>query len=41
MTAAFLDVSEFAYNNRLSLRAAALIMAVERVARACMERGWV
>ncbi len=41
MTSAYLDVSEFAHRNQLSLRAAASIIAVDRVARACRERGWV
>ncbi len=41
MTSAYLDVSEFAHRNHLSLRAAASIIAVDRVARACRERGWV
>ena len=41
MTAAYLDVSDFAHHNRLSMRKAAAIIAVERVARACRERGWV
>ncbi len=41
MTSAYLDVSEFARSNHLSLRAAASIIAVDRVAQACRERGWV
>ena len=41
MTTAYLDASDFAQGNGLSLRAAAAIIAVERVARACIERGWV
>jgi glutamate dehydrogenase len=41
MTNAYLDVSEFAQANHLSLRNAALIMSVKRVAQACIERGWV
>jgi glutamate dehydrogenase len=41
MTTSFLEVSEFAQFNQLSLRSAALIMAVERVAQACLERGWI
>lgn len=41
MTSAYLDVSEFARRHHLSLRAAASIIAVDRVAQACRERGWV
>jgi len=41
MTSAFYDVSEFARNRNQSLRDAAFIIAVDRTARACQERGWV
>ncbi len=41
MTAAFNAVHERADRERLSLREAAYLIAVERVARACRERGWV
>jgi glutamate dehydrogenase (NAD(P)+) len=41
MTSAYIDVSEFARSHKMSLRDAAYIIAVERVARACQERGWV
>jgi glutamate dehydrogenase (NAD(P)+) len=41
MTAAYQDVSEFARQNHLRPRAAASIIAVDRVAHACRERGWV
>jgi len=41
MTAAFADVQERAGGDRVSLRDAASLIAVERVARACRERGWV
>jgi glutamate dehydrogenase (NAD(P)+) len=41
MTTAYLDVSDFARSNQLSLRAAAAVIAVDRVAHACQERGWV
>jgi glutamate dehydrogenase len=41
MTGAYIEVSEFAAKNRLNLRDAAYLIAVERVARACRERGWV
>ncbi|HCE16962.1 MAG TPA: glutamate dehydrogenase [Anaerolinea thermolimosa] len=41
MTSAYIDVSTYANRHRLSLRDAAYILAVDRVARACHERGWV
>lgn len=41
MTSAYIDVSEFAGNHHLSMREAAYLIAVDRVARACQERGWV
>ncbi|MCC7418532.1 MAG: Glu/Leu/Phe/Val dehydrogenase [Acidobacteria bacterium] len=41
MTAAFADVHERASRDRVPLRDAAYLIAVERVARACRERGWV
>jgi len=41
MTSAYVEVSEFARRNTLTLRAAAAIIAVDRVAQACRERGWV
>jgi len=41
MTSAYMDVSDFAQANHLSLREAASVIAVNRVARACQERGWV
>jgi glutamate dehydrogenase (NAD(P)+) len=41
MTSAYLDVREFAKKNKLPMRDAAYLIAVERVARACQERGWV
>jgi glutamate dehydrogenase len=41
MTSAYLDLNEFARNRKLPLRDAAFLVAVERVARACQERGWV
>ena len=40
MTDAYLDVSQVARNNKLSLRDAAYQIAVNRVAQACQERGW-
>jgi glutamate dehydrogenase (NAD(P)+) len=41
MTGAFLAVSELARKEHLGLRDAAYVIAVNRVAEACRERGWV
>lgn len=41
MTAAFVAVSEFAQKNKLNMRDAAYAIAVDRVAQACHDRGWV
>jgi glutamate dehydrogenase (NAD(P)+) len=41
MTSAYYDVSDFAHSKGIDMRDAAIVMAVERVARACRERGWV
>jgi glutamate dehydrogenase len=41
MTSAYLDVREFAKKHKLPMRDAAYLIAVERVAQACQERGWV
>ena len=41
MTSAFLDVAEFAEKKKLSMRDAAYVIGVDRVARACRDRGWV
>lgn len=41
MTSAYLAVSEFARNNSLGMRDAAYVIAVNRVAQACRDRGWV
>jgi glutamate dehydrogenase (NAD(P)+) len=41
MTSAFLDVSELAARKKLAMRDAAYVIAVNRVAQACHERGWV
>ncbi len=40
MTSAYIDVSEISRSRKMSLRDAAYIIAVDRVARACQERGW-
>ena len=41
MTSAFADVHERAEREQVSLRDGAYLIAVERVAHACRERGWV
>ncbi len=41
MTSAFIAVSDFAKTNRLDNRISANVIAVDRVARACQNRGWV
>jgi glutamate dehydrogenase (NAD(P)+) len=41
MTAAFIAVSDLARQRRLAPRDAAYMIAVERVARSCRDRGWI
>lgn len=41
MTRAYIDVSEFAQTHQLYMRDAAYMIAIERVAKACRQRGWV
>ncbi|MFN8178276.1 MAG: Glu/Leu/Phe/Val dehydrogenase [bacterium] len=41
MTAAFLAVHELAKREKLSMRDAAYVIGISRVAEACRERGWV
>jgi glutamate dehydrogenase/leucine dehydrogenase len=41
MTAAFVAVSELAERRRLPMRDAAYVIAINRVAQACRDRGWV
>jgi len=41
MTSAFIAVSDFAKENNLSMRDAAYVISVDRVASACHDRGWV
>jgi glutamate dehydrogenase (NAD(P)+) len=41
MTGAFIKVSELARKRDMYMRQAAYVIAVDRVARACHERGWV
>lgn len=40
MTSAYVDISDFARKNKLSLRDGAYLIAVDRVTQACRERGW-
>lgn len=41
MTSAFIAVSDLARKKKLSMRDAAYVIAIGRVARACRDRGWV
>ena len=41
MTYAYTDASDLAKENDLNLRDAAYVIAVDRVAQACRDRGWV
>jgi glutamate dehydrogenase (NAD(P)+) len=41
LTSAYQDVRNFSKKNQLAMRDAAYMIAVDRVARACQERGWV
>jgi glutamate dehydrogenase (NAD(P)+) len=41
MTNAYLEVSELVLNKKLYMRDAAYVIAINRVAQACRERGWV
>ena len=41
MTGAFISVSDVASSKKLYMRDAAYVIAVDRVARACRDRGWV
>jgi len=41
MTSAYIDVSTFARKNKLSSRDAVYMLAVDRVARACLDRGLI
>ena len=41
MTSAFVAVSELARKKKLSMREAAYAIAIDRVAKACRDRGWV
>lgn len=41
MTSAYIAVSDFAKSHKLSMRDAAYVISVDRVAQACKDRGWV
>jgi glutamate dehydrogenase len=41
MTSAYLKINDFARRKKLPLREAAYVIAIDRVADACQERGWV
>jgi glutamate dehydrogenase (NAD(P)+) len=41
MTAAFIAVSDLARKRKLNLRDAAYLIAIDRVVRACRDRGWL
>ena len=41
MTSAFASVSELARKRKLFMRDAAYAIAIDRVAHACRDRGWV
>lgn len=41
MTSAYIDAGNFARKNNLNLRDAVYMLAVDRVAHACHERGWI
>jgi glutamate dehydrogenase (NAD(P)+) len=41
MTASYVSVSETGRKRKLYMRDAAYIIAIDRVARACRDRGWV
>jgi len=41
LTSAYYDVSDLSRSKNLSMRESALVIAVDRVARMCRERGWI
>lgn len=41
MTSAYINVSDFAMLNNMSMRDAAYVISVDKVAQACKDRGWV
>jgi glutamate dehydrogenase (NAD(P)+) len=41
MTSGYIDASDFARKNKIMLRDAVYMLAVDRVSRACHDRGWI
>jgi glutamate dehydrogenase (NAD(P)+) len=41
MTTIYIDISNIAQSRKMALREAAYLVAIDRVARACQERGWI
>ena len=41
MTTIYIDISNIAQSRKMSFRDAAYLVAIDRVARACQERGWI
>ena len=41
LTSAFMEISQFATAKKIPMRDAALVLAIDRVARLCRERGWL
>jgi len=41
MTAAYYDVSDLCHKHKVSMRDAAYMLAIDRVAMACRDRGWI
>jgi len=41
MTSVYIDISNIAQSRKMSFRDAAYLVAIDRVARACQERGWI
>jgi len=41
MTTAYIDTSELARREKLSMREAAYAIGITRVAQACRDRGWI
>jgi hypothetical protein len=40
LTSIYMDISNIALSRKISLRDAVYLVAVDKVARACQERGW-
>ena len=41
LTSIYIDISNIAQSRKIALRDAAYLVAIDRVARACQERGWI